>query len=76
MISTNIVRKLDDLGRIVIPIELRRKFDIKELDDIEIFVKGETIILRKHRDKCVLCGNEGNLTTFKNKAICDKCKIC
>lgn len=73
MKSTGIVRKVDELGRIVIPIEIRNKFDIAEKDPIEIYVDGSSIILRKYEPNCIFCGNAKNLTTYKDKLICSKC---
>ena len=73
MKSTGIVRKVDELGRIVIPIELRRTLDIAEKDSLEIFVDGERIILAKHEDSCVFCGKAKNLTVYRGKNICESC---
>ena len=73
MKSTGIVRKVDELGRIVIPIEIRNKFDIAEKDPIEIYVDGSSIVLRKYEPNCIFCGNTKNLTTYKDKLVCSKC---
>ena len=73
MKTTGIVRKMDDLGRIVIPIELRRNFDIEEKDSLEIFTENEKIILRKYEPACVFCGDANGITTFKGKNVCKKC---
>ncbi len=73
MKSTGIVRKLDQLGRIVIPKELRTTFDIKETDPIEIFVEGTDIILRKFQQTCVFCGEAENLVNFNGKVVCSGC---
>ncbi len=73
MKSTGIVRKVDELGRIVIPIELRRTLDIAEKDSLEIFVDGEKIVLAKHEDSCVFCGKTKGLSVHKGKNICDTC---
>ena len=73
MKSTGIIRKVDELGRVVIPIELRNKFDISEKDPIEIYVDGSSIILKKYESNCVFCGNSKNLITHKDKLICEKC---
>ena len=73
MKSTGIVRKVDELGRVVIPIEIRNKFDIAEKDPIEIYVDGSSIILKKNEPNCNFCGNSKNLTTYKDKLICSKC---
>ena len=73
MKSTGIYRKVDELGRIVIPIELRTKLDIQEKDSLEIFVEGNSIVLKKYRSNCIFCGNTKKLITFKDKQICSKC---
>jgi transcriptional pleiotropic regulator of transition state genes len=73
MKSTGIVRKLDQLGRIVIPKELRTTFDIKETDPIEIFVDGTDIVLRKYQQTCVFCGEADNLVEFNDKVVCSSC---
>lgn len=73
MKSTGIVRRVDELGRVVIPIELRNKFGISEKDPIEIYVDGSTIILKKYEPNCIFCGNSKNLTEYKGKLVCDKC---
>lgn len=73
MKSTGIVRRVDELGRVVIPIELRNKFNIAEKDPIEIYVDGSNIILRKFEPNCVFCGNTKKLTEYNGKLVCDKC---
>lgn len=73
MKSTGIVRRVDELGRVVIPIELRNKFEIAEKDPIEIFVEGSSIILKKYEPNCVFCGSSKNLSEYKGKLICNKC---
>ena len=73
MKSTGIVRKVDELGRIVLPIELRRTLDIAERDALEIYVDGTSIILRKHESSCVFCGSGKDVTEFKDKNICTAC---
>ncbi|MBQ1334019.1 MAG: AbrB/MazE/SpoVT family DNA-binding domain-containing protein [Clostridia bacterium] len=73
MKSTGIVRKVDELGRIVLPIELRRTLDIAEKDSLEIYVDGNTIILKKYQPGCIFCGNAKNVTNFKNKIVCEDC---
>lgn len=75
MKSTGIVRKMDDLGRIVIPIELRRHFDIEEKDGLEIFIDNDRIILRKYEPACVFCGDAEEVTRFKEKTVCLKCLL-
>lgn len=73
MKSTGIVRKLDELGRVVIPKEIRNKLDIEEKDPIEIYIDGNSIILKKSVTGCVFCNNSKELSTFKDKLICKKC---
>lgn len=73
MKSIGIVRKLDELGRIVIPRELRRTLDIKEKDSLEIFVDGDQIILRKYEPACVFCGQADGVINFKGKNCCRTC---
>lgn len=73
MKATGIVRKVDELGRIVLPIELRRTLDISERDALEIYVDGTSIVLKKHESACVFCGSSKNVTTFREKNICAAC---
>ena len=73
MKSTGIVRKVDELGRIVLPIELRRTLGIEEKDRIEIFVDGESIILRKYQPACIFCDNAKDIINYKGKNICPDC---
>ena len=72
--STGIVRKVDDLGRIVIPMELRNKLGISEKDSLEIFVDGTSIVLKKYTDGCVFCGGNKGLYSYDSHLICEKCK--
>ena len=73
MKSTGIVRKLDELGRVVIPKEIRNKLDIEEKDPIEIYLDGTSIILRKFETGCIFCNNSKDLVSFKDKLVCKKC---
>lgn len=73
MKSTGIVRKVDELGRIVIPKELRRTLNIEEGDPLEIFGDGEEVILRKYEPGCVFCGNVKYVVEFKGKKVCTNC---
>ena len=73
MKSTGIVRKVDELGRIVLPIEMRRTLDIAERDALEIYVDGTSIVLKKHESSCVFCGSSKNVTVFKEKNVCAAC---
>jgi AbrB family transcriptional regulator, transcriptional pleiotropic regulator of transition state genes len=71
---TGIVRRIDELGRIVLPIEWRWTFGIREKDPLEISVDGEKIVLQKYSPVCVFCGFPGEVTLFKGKPICRHCK--
>ena len=73
MKSTGIVRKVDELGRVVIPIELRNALEIAQKDPLEIFVEGSSIILKKYESSCVFCGSTKQLTNYKDKLVCGKC---
>ena len=73
MKATGIVRKVDELGRIVLPIELRRTLDIAERDPLEIYVEGSSIVLKKYGPHCVFCDSSKDVTVFKGKNICPKC---
>lgn len=73
MKSTGIVRKVDELGRIVLPIEMRRTLDIAEKDALEIYVEGDNIILRKYQPACIFCENVRDVVNFKGKNICPDC---
>ncbi len=71
--STGIVRRMDELGRVVIPMELRNQFKIVEKDPIEIFVDGSSIVLRKYEPNCIFCGSTKDLYEYNDKLICSKC---
>lgn len=71
--STGIVRKIDDLGRIVLPIELRRTLEVSERDPLEIFIEDNTIILKKYQPACIFCGNAKDVVTYKGRNICPAC---
>lgn len=73
MKSTGIVRKVDELGRIVLPIELRRTLEIAERDSLEIYVDGSTIILKKYEPACIFCGDAKDVVNYKGRNICRKC---
>lgn len=73
MKSTGIVRKVDELGRIVIPKELRKTLMIEEGDSLAIYVDGEQIILKKYEPACIFCGEAEGLINYKGKNICKKC---
>lgn len=73
MKSTGVVRKLDDLGRIVIPIELRRTMDISLHDTLEIFVEDEKIVLKKYHPACIFCNDARDVVPYKDKLVCKRC---
>ena len=73
MKATGIVRRVDELGRIVLPIELRRTLNIEIKDPMEIYIEGEKVVLKKHCDACVFCGSGENLKEYMGKHICSEC---
>jgi len=73
MKSTGVVRKVDELGRIVLPIEIRKILDIKQKDAIEIFTDNDKIILQKYQPACVFCNNIENIVYFNGKRVCADC---
>ena len=74
MKSTGIVRRVDELGRIVIPKELRDHFGIDEKDPLEIYVEDGNIILSKYEPACIFCGEKRDVVVYKNKTICESCR--
>lgn len=73
MKSTGIVRKVDNLGRIVLPKELRRVLDINIKDPLEIYTEGEAVVLKKYVPDCIFCGNSDETVDFKGKTVCTDC---
>jgi transcriptional pleiotropic regulator of transition state genes len=73
MKSTGIVRNIDELGRIVVPKEMRKKMDIANSDPVEIYVDGDKIILTKYQPSCIFCGSEDEVIEFKGKKLCALC---
>ncbi len=73
MKSTGIVRKVDELGRIVLPIELRRTLDIAEKDSLEIYMDGSSVVLQKYQPACIFCEESRDVSTFKGKNVCPQC---
>lgn len=73
MKPTGIVRRVDELGRIVLPIELRRALDIEERDSLEISLDGDRIELRKHRHTCIFCNAAEDLLDYCGKRVCRRC---
>lgn len=74
MKSTGVVRKIDELGRITLPIEIRRIMDIEQKDPIEIFVENNSIILKKYEATCIFCGNNKGNALFNEKYVCKICR--
>ncbi|NQV05503.1 AbrB/MazE/SpoVT family DNA-binding domain-containing protein [bacterium] len=72
--DTGIVRKIDDLGRIVLPAETRRLFNIREGDELSISVDGDMILIRKLEDTCTFCGSTKDVSAFKGKGLCVRCR--
>jgi AbrB family transcriptional regulator, transcriptional pleiotropic regulator of transition state genes len=68
-----VVRRVDELGRIVIPVEIRKRFGIGDRDALEISVQGDAIVLSRPHDECVFCGSERNLRQFRDRALCGDC---
>lgn len=73
MKSTGMVRPIDELGRIVLPKEIRRSFDLSPKDSVEIFTDGDKIILQKYAPACIFCGNADDVVYFNGKRICQEC---
>ena len=73
MKSTGIVRKVDELGRIVLPIELRRTLDIAERDELEIYLEDDKVVLRKFEPSCIFCSTSRGLVTYHGKTVCVEC---
>ena len=71
--STGIVRKVDELGRIVLPIELRHTLDIEPKDALEIYVDGNTIMLKKYQPACIFCDDAKDVLLFRGKNVCTAC---
>ncbi len=73
MKSTGIVRKVDELGRIVLPIELRRTLDIAERDELEIYLDDDKVVLRKYEPSCIFCTASRNLISYRGRNVCLDC---
>ncbi len=73
MRATSIIRKVDNLGRVVLPIEIRRKLDISLQDELEIFVEGDRVILQKFQPSCIFCACSKTLVSYHGKTICQGC---
>ncbi len=73
MKSVGMVRQLDEVGRIVLPKELRRTFEIDNKDSLEIYVEGDKIILRKYEPGCLFCGSADDVITYEDRRVCKEC---
>lgn len=73
MKDTGVTRSLDSLGRVVIPIEIRRRFEINEDEELEFYIEDDKIIMKKFIDSCTFCGSRDSLIEYKKKHICDSC---
>ena len=73
MKSTGIVRRIDDLGRIVLPVEIRKNLSLSSKDAVEIFVNEDTIVLKKYEPSCIFCGSGEDAKLYKGKIVCEKC---
>ena len=73
MKSTGIVRKVDELGRIVLPSELRKNLGIDIKDSLEIYTSGDSVILKKYLPACVFCGEANDIRVFRSKNVCRNC---
>ena len=73
MKSTGIVRKVDELGRIVLPIELRRTLEIAERDELEIYLDDDKVVLKKYEPSCIFCGSSCGLVSYHGRNVCVEC---
>jgi transcriptional pleiotropic regulator of transition state genes len=72
--STGIVRRMDELGRLVLPVELRRTMGLQDGAALEVFTQGDAILLRRYEPLCVFCGHGGNLVPYQGKKVCSDCR--
>ena len=74
MKSTGIVRRIDELGRVVLPVDMRRALGLEIRDPVEVFVNENAIIIRKYQPSCIFCGSEKGIELFRNKPLCSECR--
>jgi len=74
MKATGIIRKVDDMGRIVLPIELRRTMDISDGSPLEIYTQDDAIVLKPCKQVCVFCGSSEDIAEFKGRCVCAACR--
>ena len=73
MKSTGVVRRIDDLGRIVLPIEIRKNLNIENRDAVEIFIDEDKVVLKKYEPACIFCDNADDVILYRNKLVCREC---
>lgn len=73
MKDTGVVRKIDPLGRLVIPIEVRRELGLNENEPVEMYVENKRVIIEKYNPSCLICGETENVKKINEKSICDSC---
>ncbi|MBQ1503464.1 MAG: AbrB/MazE/SpoVT family DNA-binding domain-containing protein [Clostridia bacterium] len=73
MKALGIIRPIDELGRIVLPVETRKMMDLNPKDGVEVFIEDDKIILKKYRPSCIFCGEADGVIDFKGKKICHGC---
>jgi transcriptional pleiotropic regulator of transition state genes len=73
MENSHKIKKIDNLGRIVIPRNIRKALDIKDWDDLYVELSDNSIVITKARNSCALCGNEEELVSVENRFVCKKC---
>lgn len=74
MKATGIVRPIDTLGRIVLPIELRRVFELNVKDLVEIYTDDDCVIIKKYEPTCTFCQSKEHLVEYKGKNVCENCR--
>ena len=73
MKSTGVIRRIDELGRVVLPIEIRKTLSLTNRDTVEIYVEDEKIILKKYEPSCIFCGSIDTAKMVKGKMVCETC---
>lgn len=73
MKSTGIIRKVDELGRVVLPVEIRRRLDIAERDEVEFYLEDDRVVLKKYEHSCVFCASSCNLVNYHGRNVCMDC---
>ncbi len=73
MKSLGVIRKVDELGRVVLPVETRKRLGLEPKDPVEIFVERDRIVLKKYEPVCIFCGSTGDAVIWKDKRVCKRC---